>query len=162
VIIPLLLLTLLLCIEHINKNGGTATTTFSNIINEGYKRYSVSAKLNSDPTKNWSVSNEGNVAKWDKTNTKIDGSSGSEAMNWTNAQNACKNSGGRLPTIEELKALWNVHGHTPSGYSSYYWSSSDWPYASTWAWFISGYYGNINYHFKADSTISPKLVSCVR
>jgi type IV pilus assembly protein PilA len=59
-------------LAHINKNGGTATTTYSNQygINEGHRRYAVSAKLNSDPDKNWSVSSEGNVAKWDKTDTK--------------------------------------------------------------------------------------------
>jgi prepilin-type N-terminal cleavage/methylation domain-containing protein len=36
-------------IDHINKNGGTATSTYSTVVSEGYKRFAVSVKFNSDP-----------------------------------------------------------------------------------------------------------------
>jgi len=122
-------------LKHINVNGGTANFMSSYLIylpyeqyvpNYGYKQYSVSVKLNSDTTKNWSVSDSGNVAKWDIKDTKKDGTEGSENMNWNEAAAACSISGGRLPTIEELKAFWDAHGTIPpnmnSGYFWYYWS----------------------------------------
>ena len=147
-------------LAHINKNGGSATTTFSNITNEGYKRYAVSAKLNSDPTKNWSVSSEGNVAVWDKTDTKKNGSSGTEFMNWNDAQNACKISGGRLPSIEELKSLWGAHGALPTGFQSViYWSSTTLADYSGFAWFVSMHFGYVNGTIKDFGNF---LARCVR
>jgi len=101
-------------LAHINNNGGTTKLIFSNYlvtgngIDEGYTRYSVSVKLNSNPTKNWSVSNSYNVSVWDVN----DGNNGNYVV-WSNAMNFCENSGGRLPTIEELISLWYVHGKRP-------------------------------------------------
>jgi prepilin-type N-terminal cleavage/methylation domain-containing protein len=146
-------------LAHINKNGGTATTTYSNQygINEGYKRYAVSVKFNSDPTKNWSVSDSGNVVIWDKTNTKFELD---ELNYWNDAKTACANSGGRLPTIEELRAIWSAHGTTLPNMTSYmYWSSTGYEGGSDFAWFIFGTNGSINI---ADKTLSTFLVRCVR
>lgn len=41
------------------------------------------------------------------------GSSGSELMKWTDEVTAYANSGGRLPTIEELRALRDAHAAIP-------------------------------------------------
>jgi len=74
--------------------------------------------------KGWSVSSEsgGNV-KWDTTDTKKGGSPGSEGMSWDEAVSACTITGGRLPTVEELKSLKNTYGTTPLNMlSDYYWS----------------------------------------
>jgi prepilin-type N-terminal cleavage/methylation domain-containing protein len=150
-------------IDHINKNGGTATTTFSNIspINEGYKRYAVSAKLNSDPLKSWSISDSGNVAKWDTQDTNPDGNTVlvGAFMKWSDAIAACKLFGGRLPTVEELISLRNAHGTTPSGMQSvFYWSSTTYAGNSDYAWVVDMSLGNVDFGIK---DYGYSLVRCV-
>ncbi|MFA6297247.1 MAG: prepilin-type N-terminal cleavage/methylation domain-containing protein [Candidatus Paceibacterota bacterium] len=97
-------------IEGINKSGGTAT--FYTLDNT---HYAVSAKLNSDPTKSWSVSDQGNIVVWDTTNQST--------SNWNTAVTACANSGGRLPAIEELKSFFDAGGKFLVE-SGAYWSST--------------------------------------
>jgi len=109
---------------HINSNGGTAAFVSSNfsLINEGYKRYAVSVKLNSDTTKNWSVSDSYNIVTWDT----MDPNPIATKRSWSISKTDCKNSGGRLPTIEELKSLYDSGINAPSNYlnSEFYWSEN--------------------------------------
>ena len=109
-------------IAGINKSGGTAS--FYTLDNT---HFAVSARLNSDPTKNWSVSDQANNVVWDNEN------SSSTQMSWDNATAACTNTGKRLPTIEELKALYDAGG-IMTNYSSY-WSGTESNYGGTPATF---------------------------
>lgn len=85
-------------IDAIANIGGTASCyTYDNT------RWGVSAKLNSDVTKNYSVDSNG-VVEWDTTYNP------DTAMNWTAANTFCSGKGGRLPTLEQVKALWIAHG----------------------------------------------------
>ena len=148
-------------LAHINKNGGTATSSFSNILgtNEGFKRYAVSVKLNSDSTKNWSVSSEGNLALWDKTDTMKNGTSGSETMTWDEATVVCAASGGRLPTVEEFLALNGAHSsNIPTEFMEDYsrWSVSSLP-NNIWAWQVRKW--NLNAGLKSAHYY---YVRCVR
>jgi len=125
-------------LKHINASGGSAFFISSNWseIADGYKHYAVSVKFKSDPTKNWSVSDSGNVAKW---NTKDTDEYGNEVtysdMNWVEANTACAIIGGRLPTIEESLALIFI---VPSGPTIFegasYWSSTPSVNNSNKAW----------------------------
>jgi len=115
-------------ITHINTNGGTAKFVSSNDyqILDGYKHYAVSVKFKSDSNKNWSVSDSGNVAKWDIKDTDEYGNEISySSMDWIKANTACSIIGGRLPTIEESVAMIT---DAPSGLTIFagasYWSST--------------------------------------
>jgi len=70
-------------------------------------RWGVSAKLNSNTTKNYSVDSFG-IVTWDATDA-----SGVQ-VTWTAAKIACANSGGRLPTFEQLKTLYTIYGSNPT------------------------------------------------
>lgn len=145
---------------HINANGGTAKFMSSNSFSgTEQKRYGVSVKFNSDNTKNWSVSDSGNVSLWDNTDTKKDGTEGIESMNWNEAVIACNNSGGRMPTVEELKGLWDVYNQTPLNMQpEAYLSSNTYDLASEKAWAVIMSIG-----FPIDVPKDyPFLVRCVR
>ena len=111
----------------ITNAGGTAVCwNYSD-----YVRWGVSVKLNSDSTKNWSVDGTG-VVTWDTADA-----SGGSSMTWANANTACAGLGGRLPSFEELKALYTAHGTTPPGFSaSYYWTGTTFPSDSASAYYV--------------------------
>lgn len=51
--------------------------------------------------------------------------SGGATLAWSAAQGACATVGKRLPSVEQMKALWNIYNiSTPAGFSSFYWSGS--------------------------------------
>ena len=142
-------------IDGINKSGGTAS--FYTIDNT---HYAVSAKLNSDPTKNWSVSDQANIVMWDTADIS------STRMTWSglnNANDACINAGKRLPTIEELQTLYNAGGITTARNFSAdtYWSSTEYTPDPNKAryFYYNGYFGVLGFGPKS-STYSH--VRCVR
>jgi len=104
-------------ITSINNSGGTAKC-YSTIMDPG-KRWAVSARLNSDNTKNWTVDSTG-VATWDTSDP-----SGGSTMDWNTAVTTCKNLGGRLPTMEQIISLNKAYNGLPPGFESYfYWSGT--------------------------------------
>ena len=139
-------------IDGINTGGGTAAFyTYDNT------HYAVSVRLNSNPSKNWSVSDQANTITWD---TAADISSGT--LNWSNANIACSNAGGRLPTIEELKALCDAGGmKSAGGFKNYspYWSGTENASAPVDAWYVFTFDCVQNaYLYKTN----PGYVRCVR
>lgn len=101
------------------------------------KRWGASAIMGtSTPLRAYSVSGTG-VTTWDTQGVNASGTfvASDVFMNWANANNACAIAGGRLPTVEELKALsdatWIASGnttHTPPGFlATHYWSSTTTP-----------------------------------
>ena len=124
--------------------GGIATCNSQN--NPGYSdvdlRWGASAR-NSNGTKNWSV-NETGVVVWDSVNT-------GGTQTWDAANTACASAGGRLPSIEQLKTLYDAYGTTPTGFTAYdYWSSTTIPSDNTRAY---GFYmedGTVAVNLKTD------------
>ena len=100
-------------LKHINNNGGTAI--FYTVDNT---HYAVSAKLNSDTTKRWSISDQNGLATWDTSDQPV-------MATWNNAKIICSQINRRLPTIEELKSYYDVtsSGGLIAGVS--YWSSAE-------------------------------------
>jgi prepilin-type N-terminal cleavage/methylation domain-containing protein len=140
-------------IDHINKNGGTAAIYVSDYY--GYtlnKHYAVSAKLNSDTSKKWSISDQFNLTVWDSVELNLNN------INWSNSKNSCEATGKRLPTIEELKALWIAYTGKPNDFSSsHYWSSNedlDDPRIA----FLINVAGGIGNNFKTSTTQSARCV----
>ena len=89
-------------IEGIDKSGGTAA--FYTLDNT---HYVVSAKLNSNPTKIWSVSDQSSNITWEPQNATL----GSVLV--STASSYCSSSvDKRLPTFEELKSLCDSGGMT--------------------------------------------------
>lgn len=84
-------------------------------------RWGVSAKFSSNDTLNYSANSTG-VAKWDLADT-------GGLADWATASSACFNSGGRLPTIEEMKSFYDLYGTNPGGFisSAGYWSITENP-----------------------------------
>jgi len=64
---------------------------------------------------------------FDAIGLRWDGNDSSNTMTWDNANTYCASlgSGWRLPSKDELVALYNVNGSKPSGFATdYYWSST--------------------------------------
>jgi len=108
-------------LSAITSVGGTASCyTYDNT------RWAVSVKLNSDNTKNYSVDQSG-VVEWETTYNP------DTAMTWGNANTFCSGRGGRLPSLEQLRALWVAHGSinpipTSTGFrADGYWSNTTVP-----------------------------------
>jgi prepilin-type N-terminal cleavage/methylation domain-containing protein len=135
----------------ITKVGGKVACYSTNQSDAGdYLRWGCSA-TNSDNTKNWSVSSQGGVVIWDDSNLG--------SYNWDNAVTACATAGGRLPTIEELKALRSAYGTIPTGFiNGFYWSSTESVLSTDVAWRIMLGSGSIIGGPKS----SLFLVRCVR
>ena len=134
-------------ITVINNNGGTAK-----YYSYDGTRWGVSAKLNSDTTKRYSVDSQG-IVTWDST----DVTGGSKT--WEAANTACASIGGRLPSLEELKSFWNMYGAMPPGFSDgNYWSSSILVSSLSNAYGVNSYTGNI---FNSDKG-ETDYVRCVR
>jgi prepilin-type N-terminal cleavage/methylation domain-containing protein len=112
----------------IGKIGGVASCySYDNA------RWGASAKLNSDTSKNYSVDSSA-VVTWDTVDT-----GGGVAMNWATAVSSCATAGGRLPTIEQLKALSLAYSSvTPQSFqASSYWSGTEDSAISSWAYYVN-------------------------
>jgi hypothetical protein len=72
----------------------------------------------------------------------------SNGMTWQEAKRACSElgSGWRLPTEEELKAIYKQLYKNGLGNfkGSYYWCSTDYYFFST-AWYFSDYFGHADF-----------------
>lgn len=136
-------------LAHINKNNAIANFyTYDN------SQYAVSVKSKISNTKNWSVSSKNGVTIWDTADSPTQNS-------WYAAKAYCESSGGRLPTREELKALFvntNQPGFQSCQGANRYWSGSDYPNAVEAAWTACYTQGN-TYSFKNYST---NFLRCVR
>ena len=98
-----------------------------------YQRWGVTALVSgaSTPLEAYSPSLIG-VFKWDTQGVNSSGAfvTPDVPMNWNTANNACALSGGRLPTVEEYKTLYDAivqagATHASFGFlGEYYWSST--------------------------------------
>jgi hypothetical protein len=101
-------------ITSINNAGGTAACySYDNT------RWGAAVKLNSDNTKMWSVSSAG-VVTWDLDDINTIGQQqhGAPTMSWDVAVTACATSGGRLPTVEELRSMSLAQGLITTNYQA--------------------------------------------
>ena len=129
-------------LANINSNGGTASC-----YSYDGTRWGVSAKLNSDNTKNFSVDSVG-VVTWDTADTTL--------SSWSNA---CVASGGKLPSVEEQVSLKNIYnGNPPNFTNGYYWSNVTHPSDSSQAYLVHMTLGNVTQTSKTEST----YVRCVK
>jgi len=96
-----------------------------------YPSWAVSAKLNSDDTKNYSATSLG-VVTW----ATVDASA--SKINWNTANSTCASQGGRLPSIEELKSYYNIYATNPApGFiADVYWTNTTYPTDSTGAYIL--------------------------
>ncbi|MCX6754229.1 MAG: type II secretion system protein [Candidatus Nomurabacteria bacterium] len=142
--------------DSIGSSGGTAACyTFDNT------RWAVSATLNSDKTKNYSVDGMG-VVSWDAAEGSVPN------VNFNAGSAVCSNAGGRMPSLEEFISLLNVHSPSlpPSFINSAYWTSSVNPAVNPAQ---SSYYmytvitnGNpVSDGFSTQSIYSPLRLRCV-
>jgi len=147
-------------IEGINKSGGTAAFYTSD-----NTHYAVSAKLNSDPTKSWSVSDQTDTVVWDTT----DINDGPSYKYWSEANTICADLGKRLPTIEEFKAIYFAYGGGSGSnltnlfhfsLNRNYWSSSEVPTDTSRA-YIFYKSGTINTQDK-NSYSNGMMIRCVK
>lgn len=120
--------------DSIVNSGGTVNCFSTSSTTNGLS-WAVSAFLNSDNTKNYSVDQNG-IVIWDETDFT------SSTMLWVDAKAACASVGKRLPSIEELKTIREAYNPVTTdpayppifGQPSYYWSgttkpSTGFPYA---------------------------------
>jgi prepilin-type N-terminal cleavage/methylation domain-containing protein len=115
----------------INNNGGTAFC--SSVDNT---RWAVSAKLNSDTTKNWAVDEKG-VVTWDTADAV-------GLKTWFTANDYCTGLGARLPSVEQLRALWLAYGSVaPPSFITLYWASNINPSDSAVAYIVNMSNGGI-------------------
>ncbi len=159
-------------------NGGAKSRCLSTNVSgwsDVNQRWGVSGLMptTSSPVKAWSVSNLGLVT-WDSQGVNSSGAFvGTDVtMNWNTAVNACALSGGRLPTIEELKTLADAQcealgsadctvdsARNPPGFvANYYWSSTTVPSVPASAYVVGFGIGGIGYSGKTTSS----YVRCVR
>jgi len=140
-------------IDSITDKGGTSyCSTYSNGSSYIHPSWGVTTLMNtSTPIQAYSSSPSG-VTTWQ---TKGVNSSGvfvdtDVTMNWAIASTACATAGGRLPTMEELRALsqasFNASGSytPPSFFAGSYWSSTMNPADSTYAYNVSVVSGVVN------------------
>ena len=134
-----------------------------------YQRWGVTALLSgtNTPFEAYSASETG-VVKWDTQGVNTTGTfvTTDVTMNWSNANNACMLSGGRLPIVEELRTLHDAHylasestTHNPPGFNNgIYWSSITNPSDSTKAYGVGFTLGGVT----SVSKSSGYYVRCVR
>ena len=118
------------------------------------------------PVKAWSVSPTG-VVTWDTTDA-----GGGGTRTWDQAVADCSASGGRLPTVEELKTLGDAQCEAlgsadctvdsdrtpPSFRATSYWSGTELPSDPTYAYNVTFYNGYMNAFTKGNGY----YVRCVR
>jgi len=124
------------------------------------KRWSVSVRSNSDSTKSW-FADSGGTGLWDTQYVNASGVLGGTltAMNWSQAVTACALSGGRLPTIDQLKSLYGAYGAIPPGFiGNNHWSSTEDPANSSIAY---GFYFGGNGIYPMMKTTNT-VVRCIR
>jgi len=116
-------------------------------------RWGVSARLVSSTFKNWAVDSSG-VVTWDAADT------GSN-VNWDTANTACT-GGGRLPTLEQLKALNSSYGGATPPFTfqnSVYWSGTADPNNSANAYRVGMHDGGV---VNSIAKTNAWFVRCVR
>lgn len=142
-------------ISAITAAGGTAACYSHSAVGDTNVRWGVSAKLNSDTTKNWSVDSSA-VVTWEVSDV------GGGSMSWNAARTACTSSGGHLPSLEQLKALRDVYAATPPIFDSpttfQYWSDTTDPTNSTNAYRYNSSSDNV---LSVPKTSNTPSVHCV-
>lgn len=126
-------------ITSIENAGGTAKCySYDNT------RWGVSVKSNSDNTKNWSVDSS-SVVTWDTADKPV--------SDWATANTNCAATGGRLPSIEELKALSLSYSSAtpPSFVANFYWSGTTHSTSPAYAYYLNMNIGNVSYNIKTNS-----------
>ena len=155
-------------ITSINDKGATASCYSYNypLRSDVYRRWGVSALINTfTPIQAYSTGLDG-VVTWDTQGVNSLGVfvSPDIGINWTDANAACITSGGRLPTVEELKSLSDAMysvatTYTPPGFlATRYWSSTVVPSASSTHYSMDTSNGAINGY----PVTSQLAVRCVR
>jgi prepilin-type N-terminal cleavage/methylation domain-containing protein len=143
--------------ETIINTGVTAKCYSNNQFGDVNLRWAVGVLMNTDvPLEAYSVTSSG-VATWDEKGVNTLGVSSSPdiAMKWDEANAACLTAEGRLPTLEELKAVSDATlaasldtiNTIPSLTGSFYWSSTTSPSIQSNAYGVNmanGGIGNIN------------------
>ena len=140
-----------------------------NYTGDNYNRFAATALIyDTNELKAWSVDENG-VVKWDTLGVNSTGAfvTPDITASWANAKNYCALSGGRLPSIEQLRTLshawYQGSGNTtwtPLGFvASYYWSSTPVPSSpNTLAYYQNMNTGGLNYY----SQTFGYYVRCVR
>lgn len=142
-------------------------TTINNPTNQDvHRRWAATALIGMTiPIQAYSVSTDG-VVSWDIQGVNSSGSfvTSDVAMRWNIAESACVTSGGRLPTIEELKTLSDtayaaLGTRTPPGFkSTRYWSATAVPSNTSNHYTVDTSNGAVNNY----PTTSNLTVRCVR
>lgn len=138
---------------------------------DNYNRFAATALMYDEgELKAWSVDENG-VVKWDTQGVNSTGAFVTPDIkaSWTNANNWCALSGGRLPSIEQLRTLYWAYYQgagatatpfTPTGFiASSYWSSTPVPSSPT---ALAYYQGMGNGSLNGSSQGSGLYVRCVR
>ncbi len=116
-------------LTSLGTEGATAKCySYTNGTTDINTRWGVSAKLNQTAFGAYSADSMG-VVTWDTQGVNASGAfvTPDVNMNWAAATAACALAGGRLPSIEELQALWSAYGGVPTGFTSsnsLYWSAT--------------------------------------
>lgn len=119
--------------------GCSSTSVTTNGIVDAYTRWGVAAVLSSGGTPLFLAASQEGVIKIDNANT---GSAG----NWISAAPACSSAGKRLPTPEQLRALYLANNSTtPAGFDTTpsYWSGVLVPGASGYAYVVNMSNGSV-------------------
>lgn len=135
-------------------SAGGAASCYSHSAG-GYSRWGVSAKLNSDATKNYTVDQNG-VATWDTTDAPL------PKKTWSEANPYCISVGGRLPTLEQLKTIYLTYGMTPTSIgfiADAYWTNTTDPTDSSLAYGVYMSDGRVGSIGKTSPYVN---VRCVR
>ncbi|MBY0328708.1 DUF1566 domain-containing protein, partial [Patescibacteria group bacterium] len=115
-----------------------------------YTRWAVSA-TNAAKDKNWSVDASG-VVTWDTVNL-------GSIQTFDGGIIACGALGKKVPTVEQLKSLYDTHGATPPGFNAFY-------YRSSTEYSLLNTQGHIVYFLNGVVTYNPKTnsdyVRCVQ
>jgi len=121
-------------------------------LSDVYLRWGVSA-TNAAKDKNWSVDGSG-VVTWDAADSGF--------LVWSTGISTCSTAGKKMPTLEQLKSLYDTHIATPAGFtsnSSYgYWSSITVPTTPGNAHYVNSATGGVANSVKGN----PGYIRCVQ
>ena len=133
----------------ITNAGGTAKcySNKNSTYGDVYLRWGASSHLNSDSTQNFSVDPMG-VVTWDTIYSP------DTTMTWDNANIFCASKNGHLPSLEELKALYDSYDdgtgtHPTPSFSSIYWTSTIVPSFPSNANYVNMSTGVVGYPLKS-------------